>query len=43
MRGALALFTAIDPKAEMIRTFSGGKPDTLYRKKAGEWEALTYR
>ncbi len=44
MEGAVGLFTAIDPKAETIRTFAGGKPDTVYRKDAGDtpgWAALS--
>jgi hypothetical protein len=38
--GALALFTAIDSKVEVVRTFAGDKADMVFLKKAGEWETF---
>lgn len=40
MGGAIRLFENIDPSVEVISSYSGGKPDTVYVKKAGGWTAL---
>jgi hypothetical protein len=42
MAGAIALVTAIDPKAEVIQTHSGKELDTVYRRRGGgaaDWTA----
>jgi len=46
MGGAVALFRAIDPDVRLIRTFAGGRPDTVYRFNvgdSGEWSAFLPR
>ena len=40
MTGCIALFQAIDPDVTAIKTYSGDKADTAYRKKGTEWKAL---
>lgn len=41
MQGAIQAAKALMPDVQLIRTFSGRKSDTVYRKKAdGTWEAL---
>ena len=38
-RGCLRLFEAIDPGVVAIDTWSGDRPDTIYRKRGGTWES----
>jgi hypothetical protein len=43
MAGAIEVVTAIDPKAEVIRTYAGGEEDPSYKKNVGgspDWTAL---
>lgn len=37
MSGAIRVFTAIDPKVETIRTYSGGSLDTIYARAGDTW------
>ena len=39
MDGAITVFSAIDPEVISIRTYAGGKKDTVYRKIKGEWHS----
>ncbi|WP_313194528.1 hypothetical protein [Shinella zoogloeoides] len=39
MAGAIALFQRIDPEVNTIATIAGGKDDTTYRRRGGEWVA----
>jgi hypothetical protein len=39
MSGCIAFFEKIDPKVVTIQTYSGAKPDVLYRKRAEGWTA----
>ena len=43
MPAALDLFTAIDPHVQVIETFSGGEPDTVYRRDGDRWTAFLRR
>lgn len=43
MTGCVALFEGIDPEVKAIKTYSGDKADTVYRKKGTEWNALLLR
>lgn len=40
MTGCTRLFEAIDPGVIAIDTYSGDRPDTVYRKRRGTWEAM---
>ncbi|MCW5706768.1 hypothetical protein [Shinella sp.] len=39
MAGAIALFERIDPNVELISTFAGDVPDTIYRRHRKDWIA----
>jgi hypothetical protein len=39
MAGAIALFTRIDSNVRTIATIAGGRDDTTYRRRGGEWVA----
>ena len=39
MAGAIALFQRIDPSVKAIATIAGGRDDTTYRRRGGEWVA----
>ena len=39
MSSTIKCFTSVDPKIEVVQTFVGGKPDTVYAKLDGKWEA----
>lgn len=38
MTGAIRFFTAIDPKVETIRTYSGASLDTVYGRIGDTWK-----
>lgn len=40
MTGCVKMFESIDPQVSTIKTYSGDKPDTAYRKEGAEWKAL---
>ena len=40
MAGCVALFEQIDLEVKEIETFSGNRPDTLYRKEGKVWKPL---
>lgn len=40
MDGSIRFFQNIDPTVLQIVTFGGGRADTLYVKRNGEWQAL---
>jgi hypothetical protein len=42
MRGAIKIFTGIDPEVQLIETFSGNEPDTIYQFNTAKrkWEAF---
>lgn len=39
MTGCLGVFRGIDPEVALIQTYSGDRPDTIYRRKGTEWTA----
>ena len=39
MAGAIAFFSRIDPSVKTIATIAGGRDDTTYRRRGGEWVA----
>jgi hypothetical protein len=39
MGGCVDLFQRIDPHVKLIETYSGSKPDTVYRREGREWKA----
>jgi hypothetical protein len=39
MAGAISFFTRIDPLVKTIATIAGGRDDTTYRRRGGEWMA----
>lgn len=43
MSGAIRMFEKIDPDVEIISSFSGGRPDTIYVKQSGGWAAYDRR
>src|SRR5262249_51855320 len=43
MRGAIQAFEGIDPSVELIETFAGEVPDTVYRRIDGKWHAYAPR
>ncbi len=43
MCGCIAMFEAIDPEAQMIETFAGGKRDTAYLRSPDKgWAAISF-
>jgi hypothetical protein len=40
MQGCIDLFAGFAPDVEEINTFAGGKADTSYKRKGGEWVAV---
>ncbi len=40
MSSTIRCFTSVDPEIEVIETFVDGKPDTMYIKIDGEWQAI---
>ena len=40
MRGCIKFFERIDPEVARINTYADNKPDTMYFKRSGKWEAL---
>jgi hypothetical protein len=40
MRAAIALALHLYPDVEIIRTYSGDKPDINYRRRGDEWQAM---
>ena len=40
MSGCVALFEGIDPKVTIVRTFSGDREDTVYRKEGKGWDII---
>jgi hypothetical protein len=40
MTGCVALSEEIDPEVTAVRTFSGDRADTMYRKQGKEWSAF---
>lgn len=40
MSGCIAAFERIDKKVQRIETYSGSKPDTVYKRKQAKWIAI---
>jgi hypothetical protein len=40
MSSTIRCFTSVDPEIEVIETFVGGEPDTMYIKIDSEWQAI---
>jgi hypothetical protein len=43
MSGSIELFEHIDPGVRIVLAFLNGKPDVMYRRKAGKWEVCDLR
>lgn len=39
MSSTVRCFTSVDPEIEVIQTYVGDKPDTVYVKVGNEWQA----
>ena len=39
MSSTIRCFTSADPEIEVIQTYVGGKPETIYFKLDGKWQA----